>query len=461
MTFAELLAQAFGQQPAPDTSVPELDPSRSQGGSFATGLINMFQNALTAPKKALSGEMTIPQSFANGPSVWTAPGQDPGDAAIGAGLDTAGLGLTGGLVGNAAGLIPKEGVGIFGGKLAKTADLAQLARAQEMAAERVPTVNVMGQPVNAAVNHPRQIWEETGWFQGADGQWRFEIPDATSTVTGKIPDLKEPTPVSALLDHAKLFEAYPDLANTKVFAGSPQKSGAYYKPEPGLSEQIMLSAKDFSTNPTDARSVMLHELQHAVQNREGFAPGTNLVDVTQHPEFAPKVTKLFDHMIKELSVEDASHNAQTKVARELYDRTAGEVEARNVQRRQNLSPMDWGKYPPMRTQEFTNAEQLLPQGWGVQKAEPPSGFDALREAGSSFDKSMAGLDAEFAKLMKDLSRDPMAPAPAIPLEHSFTEWPSAAPSTSVVAPPAVNDNKYLRLLALTFGLGPLLDEVKK
>ena len=43
--------------------------------------------------------------------------------------------------------------GIFAGKGAKTADLAKLAKAEEMTATGLPR---------------EQIWNETGWFQGPD-----------------------------------------------------------------------------------------------------------------------------------------------------------------------------------------------------------------------------------------------------------------------------------------------------
>src|SRR5690606_14357852 len=50
----------------------------------------------------------------------------------------------------------------FGGVHARSADLVRLEMAQEMErAER----NVF------------EIWQATGWFRGADGEWRFEIPD--------------------------------------------------------------------------------------------------------------------------------------------------------------------------------------------------------------------------------------------------------------------------------------------
>lgn len=60
-------------------------------------------------------------------------------------------------------LTPRNAVGVFGGKLANTADHAALARAQEMTAKGVGRDDV---------------WRETGWGVGPDGKWRFEIDDS-------------------------------------------------------------------------------------------------------------------------------------------------------------------------------------------------------------------------------------------------------------------------------------------
>ena len=109
-----------------------------------------------------------------------------------------------------AGAVPLIG-GIFGGALAKTADHAALARAGEMA---------------AAGHGADAIWKETGWFQGPDQKWRFEIPDNQSQMY----TVKEgERPLSDVLHHNKLYEAYPDAANTQVRAQEfqPELGGAY------------------------------------------------------------------------------------------------------------------------------------------------------------------------------------------------------------------------------------------
>jgi len=148
---------------------------------------------------------------------------------------------------------PAGSVGMFGGRLAKTADHAALAKAEDLAAKGAPR---------------EQIWNETGWFQGKDGKWRFEIDDKNLAVRrGEGEGVSAAGPIS----HPEFAAAYPEAAanmDTKV-GFWPEKSGVYGWPdEDGLSYVDALG-------PTNAaqRSVAAHELQHAVQNAEGWTAG--------------------------------------------------------------------------------------------------------------------------------------------------------------------------------------------
>lgn len=86
----------------------------------------------------------------------------PNDEIIGRATD-----LAGALGGGGMPMAERGAAGIFGGRLAKTADLQALRRAEEAA--------------RAGVD-PRKIWSDTGWAQGAEGKWRFEVPDNALTV---------------------------------------------------------------------------------------------------------------------------------------------------------------------------------------------------------------------------------------------------------------------------------------
>lgn len=210
-------------------------------------------------------------------------------------------------------------VGIFGGRLAKTANHSALARAEEMAAQGVPR---------------EQIWKDTGWFQGVDGKWRFEIDDSTASLRGpkesramlddilgerreKLdwvksnresekaqPDLFPRDAQKArgraqaealalkkkaeenygltwhpsmgrkaeyVFDHPAIWDAYPDLARGVIvrqdnYGPTPSTRGRY---DPDSKSLDIYRAAD------DARSTGLHEVQHAVQGAEGTATGGN------------------------------------------------------------------------------------------------------------------------------------------------------------------------------------------
>lgn len=146
-------------------------------------------------------------------------------------------------------------LGIFGGRGARTADHAALAKAEEMAAAGLPR---------------EQIWNDTGWFKGADGKWRFEIDDSKSVFTPDTPANR----VGESFSHDPLYAAYPIFEKMPFkrdkqtdFRGQRVANG-YFSPETGIGIHDELGR-------TGGRSTMLHELQHAVQEKEDFAKGYN------------------------------------------------------------------------------------------------------------------------------------------------------------------------------------------
>lgn len=236
--------------------------------------------------------------------------------------------VAGGLLG------PMAMAGIFAGVGAKTANKAALETAQRMASEGAD---------------PRAIWRDTGWFQGPEGKWRWEIDDSGSRLTNvrrtpqeayddfrqdafinddalsrEIADSIKPFlgksgedvlaeakayrqrgfdllesgrkdaakehfigspystvesaitrrdygPMDRFMTHGSLSASYPDLAGIHTrLDDSIEMDGVYYPGSRDMGEQVVLRGTPF----TDAdRSLLLHELQHGVQQREGFARG--------------------------------------------------------------------------------------------------------------------------------------------------------------------------------------------
>jgi hypothetical protein len=259
--------------------------------------------------------------------------------------------LAGALMGGGMPMAEKGAAGIFAGRLAKTADQSALDLAQQMQAGGMDR---------------HQIWDATGWFQGADSKWRFEIPDdALSVRTGYGAGLEfgegEAFGRNApKIEHEALTQAYPQtfdyLAHDVNIARDVTPGGRFMPDGPGQNEQFYYGHKPvlptlFVYSPTtqQAHSIAAHELQHAVQAHEQFAPGSS-------PEL------MRDAAVKAGVGPDKLNDATF----EAYRRAAGEVEARNVQSRLNLTPQQRRAMPPWMTEDVPIENQIVrtaPPSW--------------------------------------------------------------------------------------------------
>jgi hypothetical protein len=238
--------------------------------------------------------------------------------------------------------------GTIAGVGAATADTAALAKAQQMAARGVGRDDILS---------------ETGWFRGPDGHWRFEINDQGMTVNRSIPD---ETTLGAAVNHPELFAAYPEMANTRVIAGGDR--GVYYSAK-GSGDPPIIGLPPVR-NP---EGVMLHEMQHNVQDIEGFERGGSSSTSPARPEFGQLLADRIRKITTPLSYDEYAQAAwggeksadsladynntylktvpksvdlysdfgrqlQQDVAREVYMNLHGEVEARAVQSRMNQDP---------------------------------------------------------------------------------------------------------------------------
>ena len=137
----------------------------------------------------------------------------------------------------------------FAGERARTADREKMDMAKKMEEEGKTR---------------REIYDETGWFRGADDQWRFEIDDSQMQYRyAGVPGL------SAYLQNTELFEAYPELRNVTIkFEKLKDGVKGVYN---GEKNEITL---DESLKEAPG-TVLLHEIQHAIQKIEGHANGAN------------------------------------------------------------------------------------------------------------------------------------------------------------------------------------------
>jgi len=249
---------------------------------------------------------------------------------------------------------------IFVGEKSKTWNAANAAKAVEMEKAGVA---------------PENIWSATGTFRGPEGKLRQEVSD--NLATGVPPDPN--FPMTALggqfqtrqvFEHPNLYKAYDDvgLMPTKISPNNYNKEGgAYFDPYANGFERIEMGSLPVG----DRKSVMLHELQHAIQEREGFAeggsPNTMILALEKIAEqkrqqaqemfrmssandpldptriVKPGARKKGLQLEKEARELDskaltAYHSEQAKF--DLYQRLAGEAEARAVQTRMNMTPQE-------------------------------------------------------------------------------------------------------------------------
>jgi len=278
----------------------EPDPSNPQAASVLGSQVlgRGFVNLLWRGAKGLAGDawdlVSTPGQILEG-SKTPYPGYDNSIDPAGYAARLAGYGMG---VGSA--LVPETSAGIFGGSLAKTARLFPEDLNTPISGSKT-LADAMTMQMGGAGRD--EIFDNTGWFQGADGGWRFTISDEGAKLKLGNMDImpssgdnskdwygpkrlgwnNPPQTVGDMIDHPELFKAYPDLADIRVrpqyFNEIGNQNGSYDL----IKNELSLAKR----TPEQLKSTLLHELQHAVQARENFARGGNpdeFLSPTYHTE---------------------------------------------------------------------------------------------------------------------------------------------------------------------------------
>lgn len=297
--------------------------------------------------------------------------------------------------------MPTNAVGTFGGTLGRFTKqrIKQYQKAVDLEAKLRKGLEDDKQDPNQFNRQIQQrIFQETGWFKNEnDNLWRFHIDDTKAkwkeinadTFAGKT-DFK----ISDMLNHKELFDVYPWLKDIKLIHNQPEGHGMFHQ------GNIYLSWTDGFKNPNVYRKVMLHEIQHAIQQQEGFkgrgaSPDfvlknliTRLESIHKELALAPSVPKpnltarqklqlqevnalhrfLADKSIRPRGEE--SPEILNQLARKLYFADPGEAEARMVEhifQRRRVNP--------------TNLSHGIPEGGGIpvnvsapRNPQAPGGF---------------------------------------------------------------------------------------
>ena len=217
----------------------------------------------------------------------------------------------------------------------------------------------------------------TGWERGADGKWRYEMPDAKIKDTmdvggGQIVKRYEDDmlwnggKLSEVIDAPELFKAYPQLKDVRIdtdaIMNDMPSNGEYNS----KTNTITIHADELKY----MNGILNHEIQHAIQDIEGFAKGGS-------PRLVRgEVKKRFDEVtkqIKQLRAEGKEDEAKALIEKNRglynayqknddfnsYKSLAGEVEARNVSARLNMTPEERRKSLAESTEDVARKDQIF------------------------------------------------------------------------------------------------------
>lgn len=204
---------------------------------------------------------------------------------------------------------------------------------------------IKGLPPEEAKKATETIFQDLNVFRSpGDKQLRQEIPDNAAKLIKK----GGQGWLSDFLDHPQLFEAYPQLKQVKVLDMGGTEGNASFTPAiKKMLGGVSPPKIEFNANSPEATSILLHEVQHAIQNLERFSPGGSSAFIKRSIEDGT-LGQSFDTKAEDMAKGMAAiGNDPRQIANELYRNLAGEAEARLVQTRHGFDPQALRSFPPM------------------------------------------------------------------------------------------------------------------
>lgn len=178
-----------------------------------------------------------------------------------------------------------------------------------------------------------------GWWRGSDGKPRYEISDEKMALVDRDWKYGDKGKLSDFVEHPELYKAYPELKDMNFEV--TQKDYPWLGGYNDVTNTLKLNPSRIKAGDEGLLDVVTHELQHWVQNKEGFTPGTNptvalgtavdkLKDRIRGMEYGPEKEELYKLYM------DIQKNADA-FGKYLYQRNPGEVEANASMARRKLS----------------------------------------------------------------------------------------------------------------------------
>ena len=247
--------------------------------------------------------------------------------------------------------------------------------------------------MESANKDAKTIRMATGWERGADGKWRYEIEDVKLKDTN-ILNTSESVTLGDIVEDNVLFTAYPDMKDIVVDKNVSNGDLAKYNGNIGLSAELL------DMPSSTIRTALIHEIQHAIQEREGFAGGVQSPNAEYFVKRKAELEKAIDALKTDYTKEQLRELAKTtndadlrgvyvdalmqmaegytmddirksytneynglaeqeQKSRREYVNAAGEVEARNASARANMSLEERINTLLAETEDVTREDQIF------------------------------------------------------------------------------------------------------
>lgn len=242
----------------------------------------------------------------------------------------------------------------------------------------------------------KTIKAATGWERGADGKWRYEMPDVVlrdpkewvNKKTLTLSDIVE-KPNDLFKEYPELFDAYPELKDMKILKGRAKSGGVFYNNAITLNLGYIREAIKYGwdtyykTSTRLLKATLVHEVQHYIQEQEGFAQGGNsemIVDknaldaiaklradkdavakefYAMSPEEQQRRKYEINNRYNDLTKQIERLEKSSRIGYDGYKRLSGEVEARNVSARLNMTPEERRKTLAESTEDVARKDQIF------------------------------------------------------------------------------------------------------
>ena len=266
----------------------------------------------------------------------------------------------------------------------------------------------------------KSIKMATGWERGSDGKWRYETSDIKPKPFEEWMDKKNLKLGDIIDSDSGLFEMYPELKDFKVTRGKGKSTNAAIYTGLGKIEINFSKFKPYMSIPSNREKidgilhrVINHEIQHAIQDSEGFAQGVSpnafrpdapIGKLREMEEADGRMVERYNAMsytekalgegvrLKERILENRKeYNALASKYRfgmDGYTRAAGEVEARNTEKRIGMTEEERRASLASETEDVAREDQIL---LGVDNADGEVNTGSVREhrvyhgSGADFD----------------------------------------------------------------------------